>query len=149
MPSSSWLHGLATETAPWPGLMAATDTESGAAAQLAPAGRATAQDRRGASAPAAAACERWQKEGHAIMVSVDLDQCPSAGLASDFPRWRDRLEGLWRRQVEEIIELSLAYHEAASAGRGGGGGGAGGAGPPPGPGPPPPPRAAPPTGARG
>lgn len=55
------------------------------------------------------------------MVSADLDQCPSAGLASDLPRWRDRLEGLWRRQVEEIIELSLAYHEAASAGRGGGG----------------------------
>ena len=35
--------------------------------------------------------------------------------ADDLPRWRDRLERLWRRQVEEIIELSLAYHEAASA----------------------------------
>ena len=35
--------------------------------------------------------------------------------AYDLPRWRDRLERLWRRQVEEIIELSLAYHEAASA----------------------------------
>jgi RNA polymerase-binding transcription factor DksA len=36
---------------------------------------------------------------------------PAGGL----PRWRERLERLWRRQVEEIIELSLAYHEAASA----------------------------------
>ena len=35
--------------------------------------------------------------------------------ADDLPRWRERLERLWRRQVEEIIELSLAYHEAASA----------------------------------
>ena len=38
-----------------------------------------------------------------------------ADPADDLPRWRDRLERLWRRQVEEIIELSLAYHEAASA----------------------------------
>ena len=39
-----------------------------------------------------------------------------ADPAYDLPRWRDRLERLWRRQVEEIIELSLAYHEAASDG---------------------------------
>jgi RNA polymerase-binding transcription factor DksA len=39
------------------------------------------------------------------------------GPAGDLPRWRDRLERLWRRQVEDIIELSLAYHEAASAER--------------------------------
>jgi RNA polymerase-binding transcription factor DksA len=38
-----------------------------------------------------------------------------ADPADDLPRWRDRLERLWRRQLEEIIELSLAYHEAASA----------------------------------
>jgi len=54
------------------------------------------------------------------MMSADLDQRPSAGPASDLPFWRDRLEGLWRRQVEEIIELSLAYHEAASTGQCGG-----------------------------
>lgn len=42
-----------------------------------------------------------------------------ADPADDLPRWRDRLERLWRRQVEEIIELSLAYHEAASAVRAG------------------------------
>jgi DnaK suppressor protein len=42
-----------------------------------------------------------------------------ADPAGDLPRWRDRLERLWRQQVEEIIELSLAYHEAASAERAG------------------------------
>lgn len=58
------------------------------------------------------------------MASTDLDRRSlarrPAGLADDLPRWRDRLERQWRLQVEEIIELSLAYHEAASAGRGGG-----------------------------
>ena len=62
------------------------------------------------------------------MGSADLDHRPparppaarSAGLADDLPQWRDRLERLWRVQVEEIIELSLAYHEAASDGRAGG-----------------------------
>ncbi len=38
-----------------------------------------------------------------------------ASLADDLPRWRARLERIWRLQVEEIIELSLAYHDAASA----------------------------------
>ena len=58
------------------------------------------------------------------MASTDLDQRsfarPLPGLAADLPRWRDRLERQWRLQVEEIIELSLAYHEAASARRVGG-----------------------------
>jgi DnaK suppressor protein len=58
------------------------------------------------------------------MGSTDLDHrppaSPPAGLADDLPQWRDRLERLWRVQVEEIIELSLAYHEAASDGRAGG-----------------------------
>jgi RNA polymerase-binding transcription factor DksA len=53
------------------------------------------------------------------MVSTDPGPRSAASLladpAGDLPRWRDRLERLWRRQVEEIIELSLAYHEAASA----------------------------------
>ena len=53
------------------------------------------------------------------MASTDLGPRSAASLladpAYDLPRWRDRLERLWRRQVEEIIELSLAYHEAASA----------------------------------
>ena len=54
------------------------------------------------------------------MASTDPGPRSAASLlaepAYDLPRWRDRLERLWRRQVEEIIELSLAYHEAASAG---------------------------------
>jgi len=55
------------------------------------------------------------------MASTDPGPRSAASLladpAGDLPRWRDRLERLWRRQVEEIIELSLAYHEAASAKR--------------------------------
>jgi RNA polymerase-binding transcription factor DksA len=43
-----------------------------------------------------------------------------ASLVDDLPRWRARLERIWRLQVEEIIELSLAYHDAASAPRVGG-----------------------------
>jgi RNA polymerase-binding transcription factor DksA len=53
------------------------------------------------------------------MASSDPGPRSAASLladpADDLPRWRERLERLWRRQVEEIIELSLAYHEAASA----------------------------------
>ena len=53
------------------------------------------------------------------MASTDPGPRSAAGLladpADDLPRWRARLERLWRQQVEEIIELSLAYHEAASA----------------------------------
>ncbi len=53
------------------------------------------------------------------MVPADLAahvaERPSACPPEDLPRWRDRLEQMWRLQVEEIIELSLAYHEAASA----------------------------------
>jgi len=62
------------------------------------------------------------KEGHAIMAPTDPGPRPAVSLladpAGDLPRWRDRLERLWRRQVEEIIELSLAYHDTASADRG-------------------------------
>lgn len=53
------------------------------------------------------------------MVSADLGQRlsarPPASPVGDLPQRRDRLEQLWRLQVEEIIELSLAFHEAASA----------------------------------
>lgn len=53
------------------------------------------------------------------MASTDLRERAAARLSAwrvgDLPRWRDRLEQLWRLQVEEIIELSLTYHEAASA----------------------------------
>jgi DnaK suppressor protein len=53
------------------------------------------------------------------MVSTDLNKRPSPPLSAraveNLPRWRDRLERLWRLQVEEIIELSLAYHEAAAS----------------------------------
>ena len=54
-----------------------------------------------------------------MLVSTDLATRVSARLSDhpveDLPRWRGRLEQLWRLQVEEIIELSLAYHDAASA----------------------------------
>src|SRR5215472_7023770 len=67
---------------------------------------------------AGGARQKW-KEGHAIMASPDPGPRSAVSLladpADDVPRCRDRLERLWRRQVEEIIELSLAYHEAASA----------------------------------
>ena len=56
-----------------------------------------------------------------MMVSTDqamrVSARPSARPVEDLPLWRGRLEQLWRLQVEEIIELSLAYHEAASAAR--------------------------------
>lgn len=59
------------------------------------------------------------------MASADLDQRSSlrssAGVVDGLPQWRDRLEHLWRVKVEEIIGLSLAYHDAASAGRAGAG----------------------------
>jgi DnaK suppressor protein len=54
------------------------------------------------------------------MVSTDLATRVAARLSAcpveDLPQCRDRLEQLWRRQVEEIIELSVAYHDTASAG---------------------------------
>jgi RNA polymerase-binding transcription factor DksA len=60
------------------------------------------------------------------MVSTDLSKRPPPSLPArpveNLPRWRDRLERLWRLQVEEIIELSLAYHEAAASVRPGDGG---------------------------
>jgi RNA polymerase-binding transcription factor DksA len=53
------------------------------------------------------------------MVSTDLAMRVAARLSAcpveDLPRCRDRLERLWRLQVEEIIELSVAYHDTASA----------------------------------
>lgn len=52
------------------------------------------------------------------MPSAGLDQREPARtllpLPGGLPHWRSRLEDLWRRQLEEIIELSLAFHEAAS-----------------------------------
>jgi RNA polymerase-binding transcription factor len=37
------------------------------------------------------------------------------------PRWRARLEMRWRARLQEVTELSLAYHEAAAAADRGGG----------------------------
>src|SRR5262249_45432441 len=52
------------------------------------------------------------------MPSAGLDQREPARtllpLPGGLPHWRSRLEDLWPRQLEEIIELSLAFHEAAS-----------------------------------
>jgi RNA polymerase-binding transcription factor len=39
---------------------------------------------------------------------------PQAGRARG-PVWRALLEARWRDRVQEVTELSLAYHEAASA----------------------------------
>jgi RNA polymerase-binding transcription factor DksA len=41
------------------------------------------------------------------------------------PRWRARLEARWQTHVQEVTELSLAYHVAAAATPGGTGDGAG------------------------
>ena len=41
------------------------------------------------------------------------------------PRWRARLEARWQTHVQEVTELSLAYHVAAAAVPGGTGDGAG------------------------
>jgi RNA polymerase-binding transcription factor DksA len=41
------------------------------------------------------------------------------------PRWRARLEARWQAYVQEVTELSLAYHVAAAAAPGGTGDGAG------------------------
>lgn len=58
------------------------------------------------------------------MTATDLGQRSAADLlagpADDLPRWRDRLERLWVRQVAEITQLSLAFHDAAPAGGTGG-----------------------------
>jgi RNA polymerase-binding transcription factor DksA len=47
----------------------------------------------------------------------------SAGTAG--PRWRALLEDRWQAHVQEVTELSLAYHVAAAAVPGGTGDGAG------------------------
>ena len=47
----------------------------------------------------------------------------SAGIPG--PRWRARLEARWQAHVQEVTELSLAYHVAAAAVPDGTGDGAG------------------------
>ena len=37
------------------------------------------------------------------------------GTGTSGPRWRALLEARWRARVEEVTELSLAYHVAAAA----------------------------------
>lgn len=90
--------GRARETAPLgrarelaPRERAAEPTRTGRAAEPAPAGRPGEQD-RGSRAPGPA----------------------QAGRARG-PAWRALLEAQWRDRVQEVTELSLAYHEAASA----------------------------------
>ena len=55
------------------------------------------------------------------MVSTDLAARVAARRSArpveGLPQWRDRLEQLWRPQVEKIIEQFPAYHEGASAAR--------------------------------
>jgi RNA polymerase-binding transcription factor DksA len=43
----------------------------------------------------------------------------------DGPRWRALLEARWQARLEELIELSLAYHAAAETAGGGGADGPG------------------------
>jgi RNA polymerase-binding transcription factor DksA len=38
---------------------------------------------------------------------------PAAGIRA--PRWRALLEARWRTRLQEVIELSLAYHAAAAS----------------------------------
>jgi len=74
-----------------------------------------------AQAPGAGCCRTSLKGRRAIMVSTDLAARVAARRSArpveDLSQWRDRLEQLWRPQVEKIIELSLAYHGGASAAR--------------------------------
>ena len=51
---------------------------------------------------------REQRTAQAAMTSGQ-----SAGMPG--PRWRALLEARWRAHVEEVTELSLAYHVAAEA----------------------------------
>lgn len=37
-----------------------------------------------------------------------------AGIGRSWPRWRVILEARWRARLEEVTELSLAYHTATS-----------------------------------
>lgn len=110
--SSSRLHEQLTWTAPAPDCIAATGTATGA-------GGAPGTGAAGHTLP-----HVTERRGHMMLVSTDLgtrvSSRPSARPVEDLPRWRGRLEQLWRLQVEGIIELSLAYHEAASAARVGG-----------------------------
>ncbi len=46
-------------------------------------------------------------------------------VATPGPRWRALLEARWRAHVQEVTELSLAYHVAAAAVPGGTGDGTG------------------------
>lgn len=52
---------------------------------------------------------------------VVVAQVPSAGMRA--PRWRALLEARWQARLQEVTELSLAYHGAAALpavrGRGG------------------------------
>jgi RNA polymerase-binding transcription factor DksA len=50
---------------------------------------------------------------------------PERPAGSDGPRWRALLEAQWQARLEEITELSLAYHGAAAADPDGSGGRAG------------------------
>ena len=47
------------------------------------------------------------------------------GAATPGPRWRALLEARWQAHVQEVTELSLAYHVAAAAVPGGSGDGTG------------------------
>ena len=61
---------------------------------------------------------REQRQGQPAMTAE-----PSAGTPG--PRWRALLEARWQGHVQEITELSLAYHVAAAAVSHGTGDGAG------------------------
>ena len=46
---------------------------------------------------------------------------PARPAGTGGPRWRALLESRWQVRLEEVTELSLAYHGAAAAAPGGGG----------------------------
>lgn len=42
------------------------------------------------------------------------NRAPASSRAAGGPTWRAVLEAQWRARVEEVTELSLAYHDAAA-----------------------------------
>jgi RNA polymerase-binding transcription factor DksA len=47
--------------------------------------------------------------------STSLQQPPALAAGTKRPHWRMLLEARWRARLQELTELSLAYHHAAAA----------------------------------
>jgi DnaK suppressor protein len=53
-----------------------------------------------------------RREEHASPIAI----APMLSAGTRGPRWRALLEARWQARLEEVTELSLAYHGAAAAG---------------------------------